>query len=87
MKTFPKDAFEFRKARIVYGNKGGGVGIMGGLIGPDGMGMEVTENLFGYEGWGITSGVEGLGEVSDVGVEVIWVTADGQSVENGAFGG
>ena len=48
-------------------------------------------NLLGNEGRGITS-IEGLGEVSGVGVEVIWVTADvpppdGQRVGNGVFGG
>ena len=40
----------------------------------------------------MTSVQEGLGEVSGVGVEVIWVTADvlppdGQRVGNGAFDG
>ena len=39
----------------------------------------------------LTSVEEGLGEVSGVGAEVIWVAADtpppdGQSVGNGAFG-
>ena len=29
---------------------------MGVLGGPDGMKKEGTGNLFGYEGWGITSG-------------------------------
>ena len=58
----------------------------------DGLRVEGTENLFGDEGRGITSVEEGLGEVSGVGVEVIWVTADvpppdGQRVGNGAFGG
>ena len=53
---------------------------------------EGTGNLLGDEGRGITSVEEGLDEVSGVGVEVIWVTADtlhldGQRVENGAFGG
>ena len=33
-------------------------------------------NLLGDEGRGITSVEEGLGEVSGVGVEVIWVTGD-----------
>ena len=31
MKAFSKDAFDFRKARIVHGNKGAGVGVIGGL--------------------------------------------------------
>ena len=49
-------------------------------------------NLLGDEGRGIISVEEGLGEVSGVGVEVIWVTADvpppdGQRVGNGAFFG
>ena len=46
---------------------------MRGLAGlrEEGMG-----NLLGYEGRGITSVEEGLGEVSGVGVEVIWVTAE-----------
>ena len=48
-------------------------------------------NLLGDEGR-ITSVEEGLGEVSGIGVEVIWVIADallpdGQRVGNGAFGG
>ena len=48
-------------------------------------------NLLGDEGR-ITSGEEGLGEVSGVGVEVIRVTTDapppvGQREGNGAFGG
>ena len=48
-------------------------------------------NLLGNEGRGITS-VEGLGEVSGIGEEVIRVTADvpppdGKKVGNGAFGG
>jgi hypothetical protein len=65
---------------------------MGGLRGLDGLREEGLENLFGDERRGITSGEEGLGEVSGVGVEVIWVTADtpsldGQRVGNGAFGG
>ena len=30
MKTF-KDAFEFRETRILCGNKGAGVGLMGGV--------------------------------------------------------
>jgi hypothetical protein len=41
---------KFGKARIVCGNKGAGVGVIGGLGGPDGMIMEGTGNLFGYEG-------------------------------------
>ena len=49
-------------------------------------------NLFGYEGCGITSGEEGLGEVCSVGVEVIRVAADspapdGQRKVDGATGG
>ena len=50
MRTFSKDAFEFREARIICGNKGGGVGVMGGLRGHDGMRMEGMGNLFGYKG-------------------------------------
>ena len=51
---------------------------------------EGTGNLLSNEESGITSVEEGLGEVSSVGVEVIWVTADalspnGQRVGNGAF--
>ena len=62
-----EDTFEFREARIVGGDKGAGVGVM------DGMRKEGKRNLFGNEGWGITSDEEGLGEVSDVDA---WVTAD-----------
>ena len=39
METFSKDVFEFREARIVYGNKGAGVGVMGGLEVPNCVGM------------------------------------------------
>ena len=31
METFTKDTFEFRKARIVGGDEGAEVGVMGGL--------------------------------------------------------
>ena len=48
---------------------------MVGFRGLDGMREEGTENLLGDEGRGITSVEEGLGEVSGVGVVVIWVTA------------
>ena len=52
---------------------------------------EGTGNLLGNEGR-ITSVEQGLGQVSGVSVEVIWVTVDappldGQRVGNGAFGG
>ena len=62
----------------------GWVGVMGGLRGLDGLREEGTGNLLGDQ--------EGMDEVSGVGVEVIWVTADtpppdGQRVGNGAFGG
>ena len=48
--------------------------------------------MLGDEGRGITSVEERLSEVSGVGVEVIWVTADiqptdCQRVGNGVFGG
>ena len=55
METFTEDTLEFREARIVGGDKGDGGG-------PNGIRKEGTGNLF-YEGWGITSGEEGLGEV------------------------
>ena len=48
-----QDTFEFRKTRIICGNKGAGVGVMGGLEGPDNKRMEVMGSLFGYEGWGM----------------------------------
>ena len=65
---------------------------MGGLRGLGGLREEGMGNLLGDEGRGITSVEEGLGEVSGVSVEIIWVTADtpppdGQRVGNGAFGG
>ena len=41
----------------------------------DGM-REGMGNLLANEGRGLTSVEEGLGEISGVGVEVIWVTAD-----------
>ena len=40
----------FREARIVDDNEGAGVGVMGGLGGPDGMRIEGIGNLFGYKG-------------------------------------
>ena len=49
---------------------------MVGLRGHDDMREEGTGNLLGDEGRGITSVEEGLGEVSSVGVEVIWLTTD-----------
>ena len=92
METFTEDTFEFRKARIVGGDEGAEVGVMRGLRGLDGWRVEDMGNLFGDKRRGITSVEEGLGEVSDVGVEVIWVAADtpppdGQEVGNGASGG
>ena len=76
MKTFTEDPFEFQEARIVGGDEGAGIGVMVGLKGHDGMREEGTKNLRGDERRGITSVEEGLGEVSFVGVVVIWVTAD-----------
>ena len=92
METFTEDMFEFWEARIVGGDEGAGVGVMGGLKGLDVMREEGSGNLLGNEGRGITSVEEGLGEVSGVGVEVIWVTADtptpdSQRVGIGAIGG
>ena len=46
---------------------------MGGLSGLDGLRVEGTGDLFGDEGRGITSAEEGLGEISGVVMEVIWV--------------
>ena len=37
METFTEDTLEFRKARIVGGDKGAGVGVMGGLTGVEGL--------------------------------------------------
>ena len=88
MKIFSKDVFEFMEARIVCGNEGVGVGIMGDL--------GVYENgehrkLFGYKEWRITSGDKGLGEVGCVDVKVIRVTIDLPPIDSqkggGAFGG
>ena len=55
METFTEDAFEFWKARIVGGDEGAGVGVMGGLRGLDGMREEGMGNLLGEEGREITS--------------------------------
>ena len=44
--TFTEDPFEFRKARIVGGDEGAEVGVVGGLSGLDGLRVEGTENLF-----------------------------------------
>ena len=44
-----EDMSEFREARIVGGDKGAGVWVMGGLRSPDSMRKEGMENLFGYE--------------------------------------
>ena len=46
VETFSKDAFEFREARIVGGDKEAGVGVMGGLMGP----RWREKGLFGNEG-------------------------------------
>ena len=85
METSSKDTFEIGEARVVCGDKGAGAGIMGGLGGSDSM-------VFGYEGWGINSGEEGLDEVGSVGIEVMRVAADsptpnGQGKGDGALGG
>ena len=50
METFTEDTFEFREARIVSGDEGAGVGVMGGLKGPDGMRKVNMGNLLGNEG-------------------------------------
>ena len=50
METFSENAFEFREARIVVGDKGAGVLVMGGLREPGGMRKEGTGNLFGNKG-------------------------------------
>ena len=68
MKTFSKDAFEFREARIVCGNKEAGLGVRGRMGRCDGMRMEATGNLFGYG--------EGLSGVGNVDVEMIRVVVD-----------
>jgi hypothetical protein len=65
---------------------------VGGLREPDGIRMEGTGNLFDYDGWGITYGKEGLGEVDSVGLEFIRLAADlpppdGQRKRDGALGG
>ena len=44
METFTEDMFEFRKARIVGGDEGAGIGVMGGLRGLDGMRGEGTSH-------------------------------------------
>ena len=49
MEPFTEDTFEFRKARIVGGDEGAGVGVMDGLRGLDGMREEGTGNLLGDE--------------------------------------
>ena len=50
METFTEDTFEFRKARIVGGDEGAGVGVMSGLRGLDGVRMEGMGNLLANEG-------------------------------------
>ena len=52
METFTKDMFQFREARIVGGDEGVGVGVIGGLRGLDGMREEGMGNLLGDEGRG-----------------------------------
>ena len=49
MKTFMLDTFKFRKARIVGGDEGAGVLVMGGLRELDGLRVEGMGNLFGDE--------------------------------------
>jgi len=92
VETFTEGTFVFRNARMVGGDEGAEIGVMGGLRRLDGLRVEGTGNLLGDVGRGITSFEEGLGEVSGVGVEVIWVAADtlppdGQRVGNGGFCG
>ena len=50
-KTICKDAFQFGEPRIVCGNKGAAIRVLGELGRSDGMRMEGTGNMFGYEGW------------------------------------
>ena len=50
METFTEYRFEFWKARIVGGDKGAGVGVMGGLRDPDGIRKEGMVKVFGNEG-------------------------------------
>ena len=50
VETFTEDTFEFREARIVGGDEGAGVRVMGGLRGLDVMREEGTGNLLGNEG-------------------------------------
>ena len=56
METFTEDTFEFRKARIVGGDEGAVVGVLGGLRELDGMREEGTADLLGDRGGGVTSG-------------------------------
>ena len=52
VETFTKDTFEFRKDRIVDGDEGAGVGVMGmgGLRRPHGIRKEGMEELFHNKG-------------------------------------
>jgi hypothetical protein len=50
VETFTEDTFKFWEARIVGGDKGAGIGVMCGLMGPDAMRKEGMGNLFGNEG-------------------------------------
>jgi hypothetical protein len=50
VETFTEDTFEFQKARIVGGDEGAGIGVMGGLRGLDGLREESMGNLLGDEG-------------------------------------
>ena len=49
MGTFSEDAFEFSERRIVDGDMGAGVGLMGRLSGCDNMAKEDMKNLFCYK--------------------------------------
>ena len=54
VETFTEYTFEFRKARIVGGDEGAEVGVMGGLRGIDRLRAEGKGNLLGDKGRGIT---------------------------------
>ena len=71
VKTFSKDAFEFREARMVYGNKGAGIWVLGTLVGHDGVRMEDTEICFVVQ-----DGRYPLVRLASVGMEVISLAAD-----------
>ena len=72
VEAFPNNMFEFGEIRIVNGNKGAGVRVMG----PNGIRLKGSGNFLGDKEGEVTFDEEGLGKYGGVGVEVIRVAVD-----------